>query len=374
MAVSALPLRPILARVSRSFYVSLWLLPAATREAVALAYLLARAADTVADTRVVPRAERLRLLEAAAAAHAGTGDPRGLAQDVRALARSGDATEAERALLEEWPGCVDRLEALPALERALARRVLATIVQGMRLDLLRFPAEDAGGLAALETRDELLDYCWHVAGCVGEFWSDLHAARLPSLRRVDRAAWREDGKALGECLQLVNVLRDVPRDLQHGRCYLPRAELASVGLAPRDLLDARAWPRLEPVYRDLVARAVASGRRGLRHVLAAPGRELRLRLAELLPLLLGLRTLGVVLEGNPLDPASRRKVGRSTVWATLGRALLAARDDRAVEGLFRETLRQAGLARRLAQPVRVGVDPAARSAARRGESSAPVGR
>ena len=57
-----LPLRAVLARVSRSFYLSLWLLPAPTRETTALAYLLARAADTVADTRIVAPEERLRLL------------------------------------------------------------------------------------------------------------------------------------------------------------------------------------------------------------------------------------------------------------------------------------------------------------------------
>ena len=63
-SAGALPLERILARVSRSFHVSLRALPARTRGTVALAYLLARAADTVADTRIVSRSERARLLGA----------------------------------------------------------------------------------------------------------------------------------------------------------------------------------------------------------------------------------------------------------------------------------------------------------------------
>ena len=64
------PLDHLLRQVSRSFYLSLRVLPSAVREPIGLAYLLARAADTVADTRLVPRAERLSHLETLRAAYA----------------------------------------------------------------------------------------------------------------------------------------------------------------------------------------------------------------------------------------------------------------------------------------------------------------
>lgn len=340
-----LPLRPILAQVSRSFYVSLWLLPAETRYTVALAYLLARAADTVADTRVVPRVERLRLLGAVAEAVAGARDAGPLAREleVAIAGRDEGATPAERALLRELPVCLQALERLPALEQRLVRRVLDTITRGMVLDLARFPGEDAAALTALDTRDELFDYCYHVAGCVGEFWSELHAARLPALRRVEPAAWSALGRRFGRTLQLTNVLRDVARDLRHGRCYVPREALTAAGLAPADLLDPAAWPRLRPVYGALLAQATDDARAGLRHCLGAPPRVLRLRLAGLLPLLLALETLGLVARGNPLDPGARLKVPRRAVWGTLAAARLAAREDREVVALFERVARRAGL-------------------------------
>lgn len=345
--MSALPLPDVLAEVSRSFHVSLWLLPAETRATVALAYLLARAADTVADTRVVPREARLELLGAMARSFEGQADAVEVATDVAKRVRASDATPGEQVLLRRLPEVVDAVRALPAHEGELTRQVLRTIVRGMVLDLERFPGEDATALAALQTGEELVDYCWHVAGCVGEFWSALHAARLPALVRRGPAwasAWSAQGRAFGEALQLTNVLRDVPRDLAHGRCYLPSRELEAVGLGPRDLLDPRAWGRLAPVYRRWVARAARDAEVGLEHALGATGRHLRLRLAELVPLLLALRTLGVVLEGNPLDPAARRKVPRRVVWTTLLASCASVRDDRALVGLFRRTLRSTGLA------------------------------
>ena len=61
----------LLRQVSRSFYLSLAILPRPLREPIGLAYLLARAADTVADTPLIKRDERLAHLEALRRAYAG---------------------------------------------------------------------------------------------------------------------------------------------------------------------------------------------------------------------------------------------------------------------------------------------------------------
>jgi farnesyl-diphosphate farnesyltransferase len=55
-------LGPLLKGVSRSFYLTLRVLPAGMRDPVGLAYLLARAADTIADTSLIDPAQRLALL------------------------------------------------------------------------------------------------------------------------------------------------------------------------------------------------------------------------------------------------------------------------------------------------------------------------
>src|SRR5437868_13950899 len=61
----------LLKPVSRSFYISIRLLPRALREPVALAYLLARTSDTIADSNAVPAEKRIELLDRFAARIAG---------------------------------------------------------------------------------------------------------------------------------------------------------------------------------------------------------------------------------------------------------------------------------------------------------------
>src|SRR5207253_7884257 len=72
----------LLRQVSRSFYLSLAILPAPLREPLGLGYLLARAADTVTDTRLIARPERIRHLETLRRRYAG--EP----GDVAAVARA----------------------------------------------------------------------------------------------------------------------------------------------------------------------------------------------------------------------------------------------------------------------------------------------
>jgi farnesyl-diphosphate farnesyltransferase len=354
-------LDPILAKTSRSFALTLKLLPRATRSAVALAYLFARAADTIADTRIVPTDERRRLLAElgglirADRSGDGVGRRSEVLGEIRSRLEGPAEVEEERALLEGLGRAFEIWDREPDLERRLTARLLATIVSGQDSDLARFPdeadesprgASGAAGFAsrkvrALETREELFEYCYRVAGCVGEFWTELHGARLPRLSGWDVPAQVERARLFGRALQLTNVLRDVARDLRHGRCYLPRRELEAAGLAPRDLLDPGSWERARPVYLDLVAHADACCRAGFRYTLAIPRSEPFLRLATALPLLIALPTLGRLQKSNPLNPASKLKISRKQVFTLLGQAIVAIPSDFSLKRLFRRTARDA---------------------------------
>ena len=307
--------------MSRSFYLSLAVLPAAVRPAIGLAYLLARASDTVADTRVLARDTRLGHLETLRAALRETGPGR-VAAVGEALA-PGHALPAERRLLERLPECYAALHSLDAGDRERVARLLETIIEGQAQDLRFFPGEDAETLEALATRADLDRYTYLVAGCVGEFWTDVHAAHRPRLARWDLGAMRALGARFGQGLQLTNVLRDVPRDLRQGRCYLPREDLARLGLAPRDLLDPAAATAARPLLGELLRAALAHYEAGWRYTLAIPVTEPRMRLACAWPLLIGLATLERVAASPAwLDPAVTLKVPRGRVRAILARSLV----------------------------------------------------
>jgi farnesyl-diphosphate farnesyltransferase len=318
----------LLKRVSRSFYLSLAVLPPAVRPTIGLAYLLARAADTIADTRLIERRARITHLDAFRAAMTGS-EPRRLAAIAAAVGSR--SLPAERALLERLPDCFAALRALPPDDRGRVRTVIDTIVQGMTEDLRLFPGEDEGKLAALETREDLDRYTYLVAGCVGEFWTDVHAAHRPRLRGWDLPAMRQLGIRFGKALQLTNVLRDVPRDLRHGRCYLPRQELARLGLSPRDLLDPVSAPAARPLLAELLDVALGHYEAGWQYTFAIPRAETRMRLACAWPLLIGLRTLHVLARSaNWLDPAVTLKVPRVRVYGLMAHSLATVWSTRAL--------------------------------------------
>src|SRR5947199_8382199 len=85
---------------------------------------------------------------------------------------------------------------------------------------------------------------------------------------------------------MTNVLRDVPSDLRHGRCYLPLADLWALGLVPKDLLEPGAGARVRPLYRRLLTSALAHYDVAWRYTLAIPRLEGRMRLACAWPLLI----------------------------------------------------------------------------------------
>jgi farnesyl-diphosphate farnesyltransferase len=325
-------LREILPGVSRSFALSLRVLPASLRHPFGVTYLVARSADTIADTRALLPAARLAALQALRGA-LGDGTR---AVPIPGALSAGGQTVAERALLERLPDVLGAYHALPLGDRERATEVLLTLTQAMVEALERFPPEMSDRVGSLETRAELDRYTHLNAGCVGEFWTDMVVAHRPRCAGWDRRSMRARGARFGQGLQLVNVLRDLPRDLRIGRCYLPRVELAALGLAPPDLLNPATLPRVRPLLVALIDEALARLDEGRAYTLAVPRREPRLRLASAWPLLIGLGTLARLRRAeNLLDPSVTVKVSRGEVRWLLARSLALVWSDRALAAWIR---------------------------------------
>ena len=132
-------------------------------------------------------------------------------------AGSGDQPPAERILLARLPDILAAHRALEPGDRARSTSVLLTLTQAMVEVLERFPLELTLRVGALDTRADLDRYTYMNAGCVGEFWTEVAAAHRPRCARWDLSRMRAHGARFGQGLQLVNVLRDLPRDLRLGR-------------------------------------------------------------------------------------------------------------------------------------------------------------
>jgi len=308
----------LLRATSRSFYLTLRVLPAAVRPQIGLAYLLARTTDTIADTEILPVEQRLAALRALAERIAGsTGAPLNFSE----LARS-QGLPAERRLLENVAAGLRLLAGLTPADLALVRTVLQVITSGQELDLRRFAGADGQNIIALEQEAELDDYTYRVAGCVGEFWTRLCRAHLFPTVALDEAQLLADGIRFGQGLQLVNILRDLPADLQQGRCYLPRTSLAAVGLAPETLWLPGSESRFLPLFHQYLDRAEAHLRAGWVYTNTLPRGCVRVRLGCAWPILIGLRTIAKLRAARGAELRQRVKISRREVRGILARTLV----------------------------------------------------
>ena len=316
---SAELLTKLLKEVSRSFYLTLRVLPDAVRPQISLAYLLARTSDTLADTDILPAANRLKGLAAYAARVAG--ERARPVEFPEFITNQGVPAEAE--LLRRSEEAVGLLETFEEMDRHLIRKVLKVIISGQTLDLQRFAGASERRVVALETETELDDYTYRVAGVVGEFWTELCRDHLFPRARIDGAAMIEKGIRFGKGLQLVNILRDIPKDLRQGRCYIPRDLLRQADLQPADLLEPGTEYRFRPVHRHLLNRAENFLGDAWAYTNAIPRGQLRVRLACAWPVLIGLETVKALRSGNVLDPAQRIKVSRDRVKFLMARSIVA---------------------------------------------------
>ena len=335
-------LGPVLRDVSRAFYLTLRVLPSGMREPVGLAYLLARAADTLADTPLLPPDKRLpalldfrRLVEGATA------------QGVSAIVDEvpqGDEMQAERVMLASLPQAFCMLEALDSHDRELVRAVVVSLTQGMEMDLTDLAPRVSGEIRAVQNAAQLDTYVYGVAGCVGEFWTAISISRQPALGHMghwDASHMSQLGVRFGKALQMTNVLRDIPRDLRNGRCYLPQDQLEAVGLEPADLLNSAVASKARPVLAENLRLALDHYRCAEEYLLALPRRCFRLRLAVAWPLLMGLATLGKLADSTQwLVPDYPSRVSRGWVYRMMAVSALGGWSNTALRWWIRRLRRR----------------------------------
>ena len=282
----------VLKDVSRSFYLSLRFLPEGFRAPTSVGYLLARASDTIADAGELEVEQRRELLgQFVEFVNEG--------KDFE-MPKVGGLPEGEQVLMSRLDECVGALSELPEWQQVSVRKVVGIITEGQRWDLDRFEGTE---LVGLKSDEELRNYTYQVAGCVGEFWTEIGFGTESNFARAGREEMMRWGRAYGRSLQLINILRDVPEDWENGRCYLPGAG------TQEDLMRERQ-------------RWIEEARAGLdqadRYAEALNGK--RMRFGTVLPAMIGRETLVRLEESDWAAWEARVKVSRRNVYVMMAGA------------------------------------------------------
>ena len=310
----------LLEETSRSFFLTLRILPTSIRKQVGLLYLLARVADTIADSKT---GQVDLLLEALESWDNATSEDDKIMSDISYLATL-QSNPAEEKLLRNLEIPLNAFKTISNNDRIHMRRCLKIIIGGQTLDLKRFgPANDSDDVSSLESKEELDDYAYRVAGSVGEFWTSMTLAHLVSVDGPTSEKMFELGIRFGKALQMINILRDIPEDLAFGRCYIPLEQLKEINLEPIELRNSSNYEIFNPVYQSLLDITQGHLEAAEQYILMLPKRQIRLRIACLLPVLIGQKTVNLLRTSNVLDASERVKVPRKTVKRLMIRSILS---------------------------------------------------
>ncbi len=265
--------------VSRSFYFTLRLLPRSVRSGITLAYLLARASDTLADTSCMEVSARLQVLQTLR--KFSQGKESGCDLVTIGLPTQSQTNPAERRLLEQLPELLKKLKTHP--DREEIQQVWSHILEGQIFDLTH-------PFFAPLNSEQLDRYTFLVAGCVGKFWTQLCSKKIPRFASLPIQRMEELGICYGKGLQLINILRDREEDASRGRIYILKEDVAS--------------------YRTTAFQAM---RAGMEYAIAV-NRPL-FCYATLLPALIGIRTLRLIHPESGKVKISRAEVRRILITA-----------------------------------------------------------
>jgi farnesyl-diphosphate farnesyltransferase len=316
----------ILPHVSRTFALTIPQLPPALSTPVTCAYLLCRIADTIEDEPALPAPETLAFLQRFSAVVAGRAEPAALARDLEQ--RLSERTLAtERDLVVNMDRVVRVMAGLGDAQQSAIQRCVELMCYGM--PRFQFNAS----LRGLSRCSDLDDYCYYVAGVVGEMLTDLFcdysadiAGRRPALAALSAS--------FAQGLQMTNILKDVWEDRSRGACWLPQEVFTRHGIDLAKISAESRDERFNAGMSELVGVAHAHLRNALDYTLLIPSRETGIRRFCLWAIGLAVLTLRKIARNPGFTAGAQVKVRRSAVSMTLLLTNASIRSDWMLRSLF----------------------------------------
>jgi farnesyl-diphosphate farnesyltransferase len=327
----------ILPHVSRTFALTIPQLPARLRIAVTNAYLLCRIADTIEDEPALSPAETLAFLERFKSVVAGHEDARLLASEVEKHL-SDRTLPTERELITNMARVLNVTASLSAPQRMAIQRCIDLMCYGMP----RF--QSTASLKGLSRRVDLDEYCYYVAGVVGDMLTELFCEYSPVVGR-NRAELQRVAVSFAQGLQMTNILKDVWEDRGRGACWLPQEVFTPYQVDLARLAAVPPNPGFDAGMRDLIGVAHAHLRNALDYTLFIPGTEAGIRRFCLWAIGLAVLTLQKIHKNPGFTAGSQVKISRSAVSMTRFFTDLALRNDWMLRRLFAQAARGLPLAR-----------------------------
>jgi len=228
-----------------------------------------------------------------------------------------------------------------APQRAALTRCVTVMGRGMA----EFQDRDLSH--GLRSQGEMDDYCYYVAGVVGEMLTSLFCHYSEEIA-PHRDTLMKLAVSFGQGLQMTNILKDLWDDHGRGVCWLPQEAFDTLGYDLRNLHPGHGDERFCQGFRSLIGIAHGHLANALEYTLMIPAHETGLREFCLWALGMAVLTLRKINGNLHFSDSGQVKITRRSVKATILASRLARRSD----VLLKATFRLAGLGVPLApQPI-----------------------
>jgi len=321
----------ILGGVSRTFALTIPSLPRALRVPVTNAYLLCRIADTIEDDADLSvedkRASGRQFIEVLRGNRSATAFAQTLAPRL-----APETLAAERELVASVEQVVEVTRSFGEVQRQALIRCVSLMSEGMH----RF--QQQVGLRGLDTQQRLDEYCYFVAGVVGEMLTELFCEYSGAIARRRQQLMRL-APSFGQGLQMTNILKDVRADRERGVCWLPRSAFGLPSAGQGDLIAELDAETLRAGMERLAVVAHGHLQNALSYTLMIPRRYLGIRRFCLWALGMAVPTLDNIYRNPVFESGDEVKISRVEVRKIVRRYGLMAGSDAMLRALFRRASR-----------------------------------
>jgi farnesyl-diphosphate farnesyltransferase len=188
-------------------------------------------------------------------------------------------------------------------------------------------------LKGLEHSTDLDDYCYYVAGVVGEMLTELFCGYSPEIGR-QRAALGALASSFAQGLQMTNILKDVWEDRSRGACWFPQEVFSRHGVDLVQVSPDKQTAAFSAAMDELVGIAHAHLRNALDYTLLIPAHETGIRRFCLWAIGLAILTLRKIAKNPGFTSGTQVKVTRATVKLTVALTNAFVGNDWMLKKLF----------------------------------------
>jgi len=328
--VQALP------KVSRTFALNISVLRGEIHRSVLIAYLFCRIVDTVEDAGKLDGATKIKLLlEFAHILEDPAHREKALRQWIADISVV-DGSASDLELLKQTARVFNIFDSLQEKYQQQIIPSVSKMARGMAHFQKRFEQDK---ITPLEDEEELEEYCYFVAGLVGEMLCNIFFLELPFLSDKARKTMQDNAVSFGLGLQMTNISKDIVADRERGWSYIPKRLIREKGLTLEEFHSGVSIEKNLEILEKLLQKTTGHLEDALQFSLAIPNHKMSLRLFCIWPLWMAMETVAA-LHNNPnlLTSSAPVKISRSTVRRILWSTPLFAYSDFLLQRSFQNIL------------------------------------